>query len=63
MRIAQLQANGIELGKWDTMKEGTSVYDKMTLVQQERVLEDADGDFKHVINRFEGKGVKNTKGH
>jgi hypothetical protein len=32
MRIAQLKANGIQLGKWDSMEEGSPAFEKLTLV-------------------------------
>jgi hypothetical protein len=62
-RIAHLKNSGIPLGKWDAIEEGTPEFEKLKLVQQERVLEEANRDFKSVVNRFEAKGVKNTKGH
>jgi hypothetical protein len=57
-----LQANGIALGKWDAMKIDSPDYEKLKLVQQERVLEDSNGDFKAIVNRFEAKGIKKAKG-
>jgi hypothetical protein len=56
LRIEENAKWGIELSKWDKMKEGSNAFLKLQLVEQEEFLEKDDGDFKKTINRLEQKG-------
>jgi hypothetical protein len=56
-RILDNKKFGIELSKWDKMKEGSNAFLKLQITEQEEFLEKAEKEFAKVLNRLEHKGL------
>ena len=60
-KIQDCLATGVELTKYDKMKEGDQDFNKLSLIEQEMFMEISRSDFAEVVSRLEKKGLPESE--